>query len=38
MNELFKTRLISLLFEPSLRVINKEMRSAYGNFIEQIFC
>lgn len=36
MNELLKTKLLSLLSEPSQQVTNEEMQSAYGNFTEQI--
>lgn len=35
MNELLKTRLFSLLSEPS-QVTNQEMQNAYGEFIEQV--
>lgn len=35
MNELLKTRLFSLLAEPS-QVTNEEMQNAYGNFMEQL--
>ena len=36
MNELLKTRLFSLLSEPSQESTNEEMQSAYGNFMEQV--
>jgi hypothetical protein len=35
MNELLKTRLFSLLAEPS-QVTNEEMQNAYGNFIQHV--
>lgn len=35
MNELLKTRLFSLLAEPS-QITNEEMQTAYGNFMEQL--
>jgi hypothetical protein len=35
MNELLKTRLFSLLSEPS-QVTNEEMQNAYGCFMEQL--
>jgi hypothetical protein len=40
MNELLETRLLTLLSDASQEVTNKEMQSAYGNFIEhvEIFC
>jgi len=36
MNELLKSRLFSLLSEPSQQVTNEEMQSAYGNLMKQV--
>lgn len=36
MNDLLQTRIFRLLSETSQEVTNKEMREAYGEFIEQI--
>jgi hypothetical protein len=36
MNDLLKTRLFGLLFEPSQEVTNEEMSNAYGKFMEKV--
>ncbi|KAA6327587.1 hypothetical protein EZS27_023445 [termite gut metagenome] len=36
MNELSKTRLFSLLAEPSQEVTKEEMQNAYGHFVKQV--